>query len=768
MSDADVSTPPARRTILFAVLALLALAAVLGATLLLRSLANDPGETAATTVILEPADSVGDDPFTTTITARELDTSAPLGETIVARAIAVTDTSQADPLTHTRGVPATTPGLYGGSTELAVCDPDALLAFLAEDPAKAAAWASALGIGADAIATTLGSFTSVVLTVDALVTNHGFVDGAAVPKQSVLQAGTAVMVDPRGVPAVRCECGNPLLPPQLTGPLGEAATIGEGWDSLDLDRVVTVTAASADVTALTVADLRTGELTELRPASGSDAVYIATASDHARIRMTPDEPAASGAILTSPDGAEWSVALDTAPMLDVAVGDELAVAVGMSEQLGGAIHTSADGREWSPMIEVVDPLNAVAFGDGAWVAVGDRSFAEEGGAGDASAGVIYRSEDGETWRRVAETDPYENAELAGREELLFQTMTSIAYGDGMWIASATECAFRSCMRALFTSADTVTWARHTLDERIALIDLAHDGEQWAFVGGEPLPDPADSSEIDVPIGAAGTSPDGLTWAMAPTAPDRLVLTGLNSGEGGWLATAAFAPRTATDPPPGGAIYRSTDLHAWDHIGTAHEWTTSVAWFRPGASPAPATEAAATEPADPAEASTVRIMTAGLEFLDDQGATIAAFPYDEPAAPAVDALVGLLGEGTERFAPGDNVCTEDTTARNWQEMFVLYPGTDPSAEGWSVYFARHDSATVTIEGPTGVRPGDSFDDLRAAHPQAPARTVSHQGLTLDYVFLDVVPDGRAGYGVEVTGQQGTVSGITAPVYTEGEC
>ena len=45
------------------------------------------------------------------------------------------------------------------------------------------------------------------------MTNHSFVDGRAVAFQSILQAGTAVLVDKDGVPVARCRCGNPLLEP---------------------------------------------------------------------------------------------------------------------------------------------------------------------------------------------------------------------------------------------------------------------------------------------------------------------------------------------------------------------------------------------------------------------------------------------------------------------------------------------------------------------------------------------------------------------------
>ena len=54
---------------------------------------------------------------------------------------------------------------------------------------------------------------------DTLVVNHGFADGRATPRESVLQKGSAVLVDDLGVPRTRCACGNPLTrpPTEITG-----------------------------------------------------------------------------------------------------------------------------------------------------------------------------------------------------------------------------------------------------------------------------------------------------------------------------------------------------------------------------------------------------------------------------------------------------------------------------------------------------------------------------------------------------------------------
>ena len=111
-------------------------------------------------------------------------------------------------------VDGATRGLYGGSNDLATCDAAGIIEFLAADDAKRRAFADAQGIGPDETAAFIGGLTSVVLLHDTWVTNNGFADNRAMPFQSVLQAGTAVLVDQHGVPRVRCACGNPLSSPQ--------------------------------------------------------------------------------------------------------------------------------------------------------------------------------------------------------------------------------------------------------------------------------------------------------------------------------------------------------------------------------------------------------------------------------------------------------------------------------------------------------------------------------------------------------------------------
>ncbi|MPY91903.1 MAG: PASTA domain-containing protein [Acidimicrobiia bacterium] len=155
-------------------------------------------------------------------------------------------------------------GLYGGSMREGVCDKEALVSFLLGNPAEAAAWAKVQGITEADIADYVGGLTGVQLRVDARVTNHGFSDGQATPRQAVLEAGTAVLVDVRGVPRAKCSCGNPLAPPVASERVDYVGSRWEGFDEAKLHRI----AAGARQEAFELFDSASGE-SFLRPA-GTD------------------------------------------------------------------------------------------------------------------------------------------------------------------------------------------------------------------------------------------------------------------------------------------------------------------------------------------------------------------------------------------------------------------------------------------------------------------------------------------------------------------
>ncbi|MFE7171414.1 DUF6777 domain-containing protein [Streptomyces sp. NPDC057616] len=160
----------------------------------------------------------------------------------------------------TPGLYGGTPGLYGGTRQPTVCDVKRLKAFLT-DPAnrrKAQAWADAVGIDTAGIPGYLDRLTPVLLRHDTLVVNHDYRRGKATPFNSLLQTGIAVLVDERGVPAVKCSCGNPLR--RFTGDTNRISVKFEGsnkkWHGYRRSTVVAVRPAPRDMAHLALVDVR--------------------------------------------------------------------------------------------------------------------------------------------------------------------------------------------------------------------------------------------------------------------------------------------------------------------------------------------------------------------------------------------------------------------------------------------------------------------------------------------------------------------------------
>lgn len=136
-------------------------------------------------------------------------------------------------------VPGSEPGLYGGTQSESYCDRQKLIAFLMSNPEKGSAWASVLGITYERIPSYVMQLTPLLLRSDTMVTNHGFRDGQATASVSVLQAGTAVLAGRRGLPVVRCYCGNPLTPPPATVPKPTfVGTTWPGWNPQSITIII--------------------------------------------------------------------------------------------------------------------------------------------------------------------------------------------------------------------------------------------------------------------------------------------------------------------------------------------------------------------------------------------------------------------------------------------------------------------------------------------------------------------------------------------------
>ncbi len=212
------------------------------------------GSSSAGAVTLESANTSGTDPFSASIA---IGPAVAFPANVQAIATSTRKTLKSDTKTKTLVASGTAPGLYGGTGNVHVCNATQLVTFLQQNPAKAAAWAGVLGISPANIGSYAASLTPVVLMSDTRVTNHGYANGHATTLQSVLQAGTAVMVDNTGTPRVKCNCGNPLTPPEPLN-LSAAHTQGSRWTGYSGTNVTTVLAGPPAI-QITVINITTGD-----------------------------------------------------------------------------------------------------------------------------------------------------------------------------------------------------------------------------------------------------------------------------------------------------------------------------------------------------------------------------------------------------------------------------------------------------------------------------------------------------------------------------
>ncbi|MEU6911657.1 PASTA domain-containing protein [Streptomyces olindensis] len=162
-----------------------------------------------------------------------------------------------------------TPGLYGGTEQPRICDVERLKRFLTapRNAGKARAWATALELRTDQIPGYLDRLTPVLLRHDTLALNHDYRKGKAVPFRALLQAGIAVLVDEKGLPSVKCSCGNPLRP--FEGDTGRISVTfedgNEKWRGYDRSEVVVVRPASRELERIALVDVEDAERGIQRP-----------------------------------------------------------------------------------------------------------------------------------------------------------------------------------------------------------------------------------------------------------------------------------------------------------------------------------------------------------------------------------------------------------------------------------------------------------------------------------------------------------------------
>ena len=318
-------------------------------------------EAAAGEIFLEPASAPGRNAFTPSVAAA----LPPITPTTVTTAAP----SGGTPEVASRSGGA--PGLYGGTRDNSSCDAARMMTFLERNPDKARAWASVLRVPPAGIRGYVAKLTPVVLREDTRVTNHGFRNGRATSFQAVLQAGTAVLVDDRGIPRVRCACGNPL-----TEPIAVRSTpryTGTRWTNFNPVTIVVINASTTVINNFTLVDIDGGD-TFVQPAGGALAAAVddpadpppTTSPPPQRLRSLQDVVGTYGNVRLSGSSGCAGLTTEGATSFEVTVADPAR----------GIVTIAGDGQTYTGTLA---PDYSFRFTDESSTASFDGRFSREGG-----------------------------------------------------------------------------------------------------------------------------------------------------------------------------------------------------------------------------------------------------------------------------------------------------------------------------------------------------------------------------------------------------
>lgn len=240
-------------------------------------------------IFLAPSTEVGQDPFTDSV-ANSQNRAVPSQGT--------TGTSSGGAL-EVRSAAGSQPGLYGGTQNQTQCDRRRMIDFLQANPDKGRAWAGVQGIAFNQLEDYILDLTSMQLRSDTRVTNHGFRNGRATEIQTVLQAGTAVLVDRQGIPRARCACGNPLTPPRAVS--SSPRFRGPRWPGFT-PTGLTVIQVNVTIDIFVIIDIDTGDPFTRPPGTDGDNDQPGDGGDTTTSTLPPDT-VAPGTLppATSPD-----------------------------------------------------------------------------------------------------------------------------------------------------------------------------------------------------------------------------------------------------------------------------------------------------------------------------------------------------------------------------------------------------------------------------------------------------------------------------------
>jgi hypothetical protein len=526
------------------------------------AIGNRGSSSSGPALTLEPAGAAGENPFTDSVAIGKV---ATFPKEVRAAITRLRNKLPRSKTTQTLVATGTAPGVYAGDGTTRACDSQALVTYLRKNPGNATAWAKAAGVERNNIASFVTALTPVVLANDTRVTNHGYDNATVAPRQSILQAGTAVMVNATGTPRVVCNSGNPL---SATRPIVITKTHGDAWSDFD-PKAVTTIKPGPPAQALTLINTKTGEYYSQPMGGGSSGGSTPNGTNAQWVVAEPNFVGGtlkSTTIFAEAPGGPWAPTAEIAGegVTGLAWGDGKWIAVTNADNggIGNHILASTDLHTWTQVAALPNRLSGIAYGNGRWTATAVHYAPTLGQPGSsATECVIYTSTDTTHWTQVA---------AIGRPAR--GPWQPVAYGNGEWLTAVSSNDMTSGQPvptlSMFTSKDGQHWTQNGshLPGQIGPA-LAFDVGTWVL-GATPAS--AGSAVVT-------SSRDAETWGAPSNGLGRGRIAALaGTTNGGWMAVLLH-------PTAGGLMstfMTSTDAKTWDVVSTVPS-NVSALVFRSG-------------------------------------------------------------------------------------------------------------------------------------------------------------------------------------------
>jgi hypothetical protein len=366
---------------------------------------------------------------------------------------------------------------------------------------------------------------------------------------------------------VKCNCGNPLTPPE---PIAPTHTRGTAWPGYTATQVAVVRPGPA-TTTITLINTTTGDR-YTQPTGASGGEFVAA---------TEDSTATHTYIATSADGAAWKtvVTLD-GRVHGLAWGDGkwLAARSSGNPVSPSTVLESTDLVTWHPVGTIPSVVNDIAYANGRWIAVGGVVTGTDELASEFPKGAVYSSTDGATWNRAAAVDRAPE-------------FTSVAFGNDRWVASANGVHQGGEPSFVFVSSDATHWTSNGMLNGQNYNQLAFGAGRWVLGG----------AQLSGQSGVISLSRDATTWTQEGTFANNRI-TGVAYGAGRWIAvgpdgTFGASPSTST-------AFASSDGKTWSRRGHLENIALDLAFGGDASSGSSGTVATPTSVAPSAQASSL--------------------------------------------------------------------------------------------------------------------------------------------------------------------